>query len=44
MFCVHGFLSFFPLQYIVFLGVFVLKTLTILSLEPLTLFLTALGI
>ena len=38
-FCVFGLLSIFPLSYTVCLGVFVLKRLTILSLERPALFL-----
>ena len=43
-FCVFGLLSFFPLQYTVCLGVFVLKKLTTLSLKPLAIFLIGSGI
>ena len=36
LFCVFGFLSFFPLRYMVCLGMFVLKRLTTFSLNPST--------
>ena len=42
--CVFGLLSFFPVQYTVCLGTFVLKSLAILSLKPPTLFLIGTGI
>ena len=44
MFCVFGLLSFFPFTYMVCLGMFVLKRVTILCLKPPTLFLIGLGI
>ena len=44
MFCVFDLLSLFPLPYTVWLGVFVLKSLTILSLKPSTPFLMGSGI
>ena len=44
MCCVFGLLSFFPLPYTVYLGVFVLKRLTILSFKPPTFFLIGSGV
>ena len=38
-FCGFGLLSFFPLPYTIYLGVFVLKRLATLSLKPPTIFL-----
>ena len=44
MFCVFGLLNFFPVPYMVCLGVFVLERLTILSLKLPTLFVIGSGI
>ena len=44
LFCVFGLLIFFSLPYMVYLGVFVLKGLTTLSLKPPTIFVGGSGI